>query len=69
MTWVYTVPDISCAHCKDAIEGAVSQVSGVSRAEVTVATKTVEVDGDAADADIRAAIEAAGYDIAEVTRR
>ena len=63
-TRVYQVPEISCDHCKHSIEGEVSKVPGVSRVEVTVASKTVRVEGSAGDTDIRAAIDQAGYDIA-----
>lgn len=55
------VPDISCDHCKAAIEGEVSQVAGVDRVEVSVDDKTVTVDGSAPESAIRAAVEAAGY--------
>ncbi len=57
------VPDISCDHCKAAIEGEVGTVPGVARVHVDVATKTVEVDGTASDDAVRAAIEAAGYEV------
>jgi copper chaperone len=60
---VYDVPDISCNHCKRAIEDQVSQVAGVTRVVVTIDTKSVLVEGSAPDADIRAAIDEAGYDI------
>jgi copper chaperone len=63
-TRIYQVPDISCEHCKHSIEGEVAKLPGVSRVEVTVAAKTVTVEGSADDADIRAAIDEAGYDIA-----
>lgn len=65
-TTTYSVPDISCDHCKHAIETEVSQVDHVSSVDVDVATRTVTVDGTAGDTDIRAAIEEAGYDIAGV---
>ncbi len=60
----YSVPDISCEHCKNAIEGEVSQVVGVTSVAVDVDSKTVVVDGGD-DAAIRAAIDEAGYDIAD----
>lgn len=64
-TRTYTVPGISCDHCKHAIEGEVGQVPGVDRVQVDVPGKTVEVAGGADDA-IRAAIDEAGYEIAGV---
>ena len=60
------VPEISCDHCKNTIEGALTQLDGVSRAEVVVDAKTVTVSFDDAETDveaIRAAIENEGYDV------
>ncbi len=62
----YDVPDISCDHCKRAIEAEIAKVAGVSEAVVTVATRTVRVEGDASDDEVRAAIDEAGYDVAGV---
>ncbi|MEZ5377612.1 MAG: cation transporter [Acidimicrobiales bacterium] len=59
----YTVPGISCDHCKNAIEGEVATVAGVDSVVVDVASKTVTVVGGD-DAAIRAAIDEAGYDVA-----
>jgi copper chaperone CopZ len=64
---VYDVPDISCDHCKMAIEAEVAHVAGVSSVVVSVSTKKVLVEGSADDAAIRGAIEVAGYDIGGVT--
>ena len=61
-----SVPDISCDHCKMSIQGAVGQLDGVTKVEVHVDTKTVDVDF-AAPADLEgviAAIEEQGYDVA-----
>ena len=63
MTLRYSVPGISCDHCKHAIETSVSQVAGVTAVAVDVAAKTVAVDGGD-DHAIRAAIDDAGYDVA-----
>ncbi|HEX7525776.1 MAG TPA: heavy metal-associated domain-containing protein, partial [Gaiellaceae bacterium] len=53
------VPDVSCSHCKAAIESAVSQLSGVAKVEVEIATKSVAVYLDEAGdlGAVRAAIE------------
>jgi len=66
-TRTYSVPGISCDHCKQAIEGELAKVSGIASLNVDVGAKTVRVDGDAADAVVRAAIDEAGYDVAAVT--
>lgn len=64
MIRIYSVPGISCGHCKAAVEDEVGRVPGVDRVEVDVEAKTVRVEGTASDAEVRAAIDEAGYDIA-----
>jgi len=61
-----SVPEISCDHCKMSIEGAVSELAGVDKVEVTIDTKTVDVSFDSpADIDaVVAAIEGQGYEVA-----
>ena len=61
---VYTVPDISCGHCKQAIESEVSGVTGVTSVAVDVDQRTVTVEGEASPATVTAAIREAGYEIA-----
>jgi copper chaperone len=61
MPRTYDVPDVSCDHCKRAIESEVGALDDVDTVEVDVATKTVTVDGTASDAAVRAALEEAGY--------
>ena len=64
MERTYSVPGISCDHCKAAIEGEVSTVAGVERVEVDVPGRTVVVVGEAPDEAVRAAIDEAGYEVA-----
>ncbi len=61
-----SVPDISCGHCKMSIEGAVKELDGISKVEVHIDEKTVDVDfAPPADlAGIIAAIEEQGYSVA-----
>ncbi len=61
-----SVPDISCGHCKSSIEGALSPMDGVSKAEVAIDAATVELEfGDPATLEaIVAAIEDQGYEVA-----
>jgi copper chaperone len=61
-TATYSVPEISCGHCKSTIEAAVQRHGGVARVEVDIDAKTVTVDGGDHDA-IVTAIEDAGYDV------
>ena len=63
-TRTYSVPDISCGHCKSAIEGEVGGLGEVDTVSVDIDAKMVTVDGSASDEAIRAAIEEAGYEIA-----
>jgi copper chaperone len=60
----YTVPGISCGHCKSAIEGEVGQLSDVDSVVVDIDAKTVTVDGDASEEEVKAAIDEAGYEVA-----
>jgi copper chaperone CopZ len=62
-THTYSVPGISCDHCKRAIETEVSAVAAVESVDVDVDAKLVTVVGGD-DAAIRTAIDDAGYDIA-----
>lgn len=59
----YSVPDISCDHCVDAITTEVRAVAGVSDLTVDLAAKTVTVTGGDSAAVI-AAIDTAGFDTA-----
>ena len=59
----YSVPGISCDHCRHAIETEVATVAGVSTVSVDVEANLVTVDGGN-DGAIRAAIDDAGYDVA-----
>ena len=66
-TITLSVPDISCAHCKSSIEGAVAPLEGVTSAEVAIEERTVDVsyEADAIQLDaIIEAIEDQGYDVA-----
>jgi copper chaperone len=66
-TAVVSVPEISCAACKTAIEGALNPLNGVRAAVVDITAKRVSVDFDEAligqDALV-AAIESQGYAVA-----
>ena len=58
----YTVPDLSCSHCEAAVTGELTGVTGVQSVSVDLGQKRVVVTGDGlSDAELRAAIEEAGY--------
>jgi copper chaperone len=61
----YSVPDISCEHCVNAISTEVEKVPGVVDVLVNVETKLVTVSGETLDdLALREAIDEAGYDVA-----
>lgn len=64
-TLTYSVPGISCDHCRSAITAEVTAVPAVDAVDVDLHAKLVRVTGsDLDDAAIVAAIDDAGYDAA-----
>jgi copper chaperone len=63
-TTTYAVPGMTCAHCVAAVDAEVRKVAGVADVHVDLATKQVRVTGDPSRADVVAAIDEAGYDVA-----
>ena len=61
-----SVPEISCDHCKNSIEGAVGELTGVDTVKVAIDTRTVDVSFDSpTDLDaVVAAMEGQGYEVA-----
>lgn len=66
MSEVFSVPEMSCGHCKATVENAVSSVGGVRSAEVNLEARTVTVDHDDTvdNSTIVGAIEEVGYQVA-----
>ena len=63
-TKTFTVPNISCGHCKMRVEKTLNGLDGVSSAQVEVETKAVNVKWDDAKVSwegITTALEKAGY--------
>ena len=63
----FNVPDVSCGHCKSAIETALQPLNGVAEADVDIDGKSVAVayDDSVIDrASVVRAIESAGYAVA-----
>jgi copper chaperone CopZ len=65
-TRTYSVPGISCGHCKNAIEAELAPLDGVESALVDIDAKTVTVTGEITEADVRAAVDEAGYEVDSV---
>jgi copper chaperone CopZ len=64
-TLTYSVPGVSCAHCKAAIESEVLTVPGVTAVEVDLDAKTVTVTGESLEESaVVTAIDEAGYEVA-----
>jgi len=65
-TLIYSVPGVTCEHCRSAITREVRLVAGVESVEVDLGRKRVTVVGEnVSDAALRAAIDEAGYDVAD----
>jgi copper chaperone len=63
----FKVPDMSCGHCKAAVEDELTKLSGVERANADVEKGTVEVsynESAVTTEDLESAIEEAGYTVA-----
>lgn len=56
-----SIPDMSCGHCKAAVEAALSTVPGADAVTVDLATRKVDVTGTADLAAMLAALQVAGY--------
>ena len=66
-TRTYSVPGISCGHCKSAIEGELVPLDGVDSAVVDIDAKTVTVIGEIDEAAVRSAVDEAGYEVDAVS--
>jgi len=57
----YNVTGMSCAACSARVEKAVSKLDGVESCSVSLLTNSMGVEGSASEAEVIAAVEAAGY--------
>lgn len=60
------VEGMSCGHCKSAVEGVLTRMEGVEKAEVRLEEHQVIVEYDATKTDesrMKEAVEAQGYDV------
>ena len=63
----FEVPDMSCGHCKAAVEGELNGLSGVESSNADVENGTVAVrydEGKVSTEQLKGAIERAGYTVA-----
>lgn len=65
-TSTYTVTGMTCGHCVQSVQTEIGKIDGVTSVDVDLASGRVVVEGNApiADADITAAVDEAGYEIA-----
>lgn len=55
------VPEMSCGHCKTAIEKAVAGVDAGARVSVNLENRTVSIESELADAALIGALKSGGY--------
>jgi copper chaperone CopZ len=62
----YTVTGLTCGHCVASVTEEISEIDGVTGVVVDLPTGAVTVTSDRPvdDADVRAAVEEAGYQLA-----
>ena len=61
----FHVPDMSCGHCKAAIERSVKDADGSARLEFDMENRVVSIETDLPAQRIAEALKAAGYDSSE----
>jgi copper ion binding protein len=65
MDKTYAVNGMTCQHCVDAVSEEVGRVAGVEAVTVNLAAGTVTVTGDVEMDAVRAAVDEAGYELAD----
>jgi copper chaperone len=60
----YTVTGMTCSHCVASVREEVSEVDGVARVDVDLASGELKVSGEGfSDDAVAAAVEEAGYEV------
>jgi Copper chaperone len=69
MTKKILIEGMSCGHCVNHVKEALSELAGVNKVDVNLATKSavIETASEVADADIKFAVEDAGYDVVNIS--
>jgi copper ion binding protein len=67
VTTTYTVTGMTCTHCVQAVTSEITELPGVSSVRVDLGSGTVTVTSEAplADDAVRAAVDEAGYELAD----
>ncbi|MCC0016477.1 MAG: heavy-metal-associated domain-containing protein [Rhodobiaceae bacterium] len=63
----FSVPDMSCEHCKAAVEKAALAADAKAKVVVDLESKTVEIISDLSPAQLADAIKAGGYEAKRIT--
>ncbi|PBC63688.1 copper-transporting ATPase [Streptomyces sp. Tue6028] len=65
VTAVYKVSGMSCGHCEGSVGGEISGIAGVASVKAVASTGEVTVVSAAplAEADVRAAVDEAGFEL------
>ena len=58
----FNIPDMTCGHCKETVEKAISDLDGSAKVVVDLDTHNIDVDTQAGTGAIVAALKVAGYD-------
>ncbi|MEU1015513.1 heavy-metal-associated domain-containing protein [Streptomyces sp. NPDC005900] len=68
VTTVYEVTGMTCGHCEGAVSAEISGLAGVRSVQAVAATGQVTVVSEAPldEAEVRAAVDEAGYELAGV---
>lgn len=66
VTSTYTVTGMTCGHCVTAVTNEISALDGVADVQVDLGSGAVTVTSDTplSDEDVRAAVDEAGYELA-----
>jgi copper chaperone CopZ len=66
VTSIYTVTGMTCSHCVQAVTGEISTLPGVADVRIDLASGAVTVTSEAPleDEAVRAAVDEAGYELA-----
>lgn len=62
LTHTYRVLGMNCSHCKMCVEKAAMKLDGVTFATADIAKKQLEIEGSVDEAELKVAIEAAGFE-------
>lgn len=63
MTLQFKVPNMACSACSDTIAKAIQAVDSTANVQADLKTKLVDVETQAPETAIRAAVTAAGYTV------